>query len=305
MILLLVDGEIGPTKLDEQMLDWLRGERAPPHGDRDEARQGEAVAAREAQARARGEVHARARRRRVGERDQAHRRRPSPRSRPALALARLIARSEHPGRGGRHRRRRSCAGCSPSSCRTSRRSRSTRLTEGWDNVIYRLGDELTVRLPRRTMAAELVEHEQRWLPDLAPRLPAPDPGCPSGSAARHAAFPGRGASARGCRESSRNGCRPTIPSPPRRAWAGSSPPCTNRRPPTRRRIPFRGVPLADRDASDARKRRAARRRDRRARRVGALGRAASPPRRGAALRCGCTATCTRRTCSCTTAGCRP
>lgn len=46
-----------------------------------------------------------------------------------------------------------------------------RLAEGWDNVIYRLGDELTVRLPRRKMAAELVEHEQRWLPDLAPRLP--------------------------------------------------------------------------------------------------------------------------------------
>ncbi|MDQ1465634.1 MAG: hypothetical protein QOH10_49, partial [Actinomycetota bacterium] len=46
-----------------------------------------------------------------------------------------------------------------------------RLAEGWDNVIFRLGDELTVRLPRRRLAAELVEHEQRWLPELAPKLP--------------------------------------------------------------------------------------------------------------------------------------
>src|SRR5437762_13473462 len=46
-----------------------------------------------------------------------------------------------------------------------------RLAEGWDNVIYRLGDELTVRLPRRRLAAALVEHEQRWLPQLAPGLP--------------------------------------------------------------------------------------------------------------------------------------
>ena len=28
---------------------------------------------------------------------------------------------------------------------------------GWDNVIYRLGTELTVRLPRREMAAVLAE----------------------------------------------------------------------------------------------------------------------------------------------------
>ncbi len=43
--------------------------------------------------------------------------------------------------------------------------------EGWDNVMYRLGDDLAVRLPRRAIAAPLVEHEQRWLPLLAPRLP--------------------------------------------------------------------------------------------------------------------------------------
>jgi aminoglycoside phosphotransferase (APT) family kinase protein len=46
---------------------------------------------------------------------------------------------------------------------------------GWDNVIYRLGDDLAVRLPRRELAVPLVEHEQRWLPELAPRLPLPIP----------------------------------------------------------------------------------------------------------------------------------
>lgn len=51
----------------------------------------------------------------------------------------------------------------------------TVLANGWDNVILRLGDDLLVRLPRREMAAGLVEHEQRWLPRLADRLPVPVP----------------------------------------------------------------------------------------------------------------------------------
>ncbi|MFC7621328.1 aminoglycoside phosphotransferase family protein [Microlunatus sp. GCM10028923] len=46
---------------------------------------------------------------------------------------------------------------------------------GWDNVIVRLGDELLVRLPRRTVAAQLVINEQRWLPVIAPALPVPVP----------------------------------------------------------------------------------------------------------------------------------
>lgn len=42
---------------------------------------------------------------------------------------------------------------------------------GTDNAIYRLGDDLAVRLPRRPSAAGQVEVEARWLPKLAPRLP--------------------------------------------------------------------------------------------------------------------------------------
>lgn len=44
---------------------------------------------------------------------------------------------------------------------------------GWDNVVCRLGDDLAVRLPRRAAAAQLIEHEVRWLPGLAERLPVP------------------------------------------------------------------------------------------------------------------------------------
>ncbi len=49
------------------------------------------------------------------------------------------------------------------------------LANGWDNVIYRLGEHLTVRLPRRALAVPLIEHEQRWLGLLAPLLPLPIP----------------------------------------------------------------------------------------------------------------------------------
>lgn len=49
------------------------------------------------------------------------------------------------------------------------------LANGWDNAIFRLGDEFTVRVPRRQMAARLVEHEQQWLKELAPRLAIPIP----------------------------------------------------------------------------------------------------------------------------------
>jgi aminoglycoside phosphotransferase (APT) family kinase protein len=49
------------------------------------------------------------------------------------------------------------------------------VANGWDNAIFRLGDELTVRMPRRALSAVLVEHEQQWLPGLAERLPLPIP----------------------------------------------------------------------------------------------------------------------------------
>src|SRR5687767_1765778 len=42
---------------------------------------------------------------------------------------------------------------------------------GTDNALYRLGDDLAVRLPRIHWAVDVVAKEQRWLPVLAPHLP--------------------------------------------------------------------------------------------------------------------------------------
>ena len=45
---------------------------------------------------------------------------------------------------------------------------------GWDNQLWRLGDELAVRMPWATQSAdELLRKEHAWLPALAPRLPLP------------------------------------------------------------------------------------------------------------------------------------
>jgi aminoglycoside phosphotransferase (APT) family kinase protein len=49
------------------------------------------------------------------------------------------------------------------------------ICEGWDNRLFRFGDDLVVRVPRRASSATLIEQEQRWLPPLSPRLPLPIP----------------------------------------------------------------------------------------------------------------------------------
>jgi len=46
---------------------------------------------------------------------------------------------------------------------------------GWDNVTYRLGGQLAVRLPRIRGAAALITLEQTWLPWLAGHLPVTVP----------------------------------------------------------------------------------------------------------------------------------
>ena len=46
---------------------------------------------------------------------------------------------------------------------------------GWDNVTFRLGEDLLVRLPSAAEYALAVEKEQQWLPRLAPHLPLPVP----------------------------------------------------------------------------------------------------------------------------------
>lgn len=46
---------------------------------------------------------------------------------------------------------------------------------GWDNRTFRLGEEMSVRLPSAEGYVLQVEKEQRWLPELAPHLPLPIP----------------------------------------------------------------------------------------------------------------------------------
>ncbi len=49
------------------------------------------------------------------------------------------------------------------------------VASGWDSAVFRLGSTYAVRLPRRRLSAGVVEHEIRWLPLLADRLPLPIP----------------------------------------------------------------------------------------------------------------------------------
>lgn len=46
---------------------------------------------------------------------------------------------------------------------------------GWDNQLWRLGEEMAVRLPMTGRAPGLLAKEFRWLPELGPRLPLPVP----------------------------------------------------------------------------------------------------------------------------------
>ena len=46
---------------------------------------------------------------------------------------------------------------------------------GWDNVMFRLGERMAVRLPRAGQYAAQTEKEYVWLPKLAPYLPLPIP----------------------------------------------------------------------------------------------------------------------------------
>ncbi len=49
------------------------------------------------------------------------------------------------------------------------------LANGWDNAVFRVGTELTARLPRRALAVPLLLKERRWLPIVAQDVPLPVP----------------------------------------------------------------------------------------------------------------------------------
>jgi aminoglycoside phosphotransferase (APT) family kinase protein len=47
--------------------------------------------------------------------------------------------------------------------------------DGWDNSTFRLGEEMSVRIPSHKRYVPQVDKEHRWLPVLAPQLPVPIP----------------------------------------------------------------------------------------------------------------------------------
>lgn len=47
--------------------------------------------------------------------------------------------------------------------------------DGWDNTTFRLGDDMSIRLPTGKWYAEQIDKEHKWLPRLGPLLPLPIP----------------------------------------------------------------------------------------------------------------------------------
>lgn len=47
----------------------------------------------------------------------------------------------------------------------------TRADRGWDNAVFRLGDDLALRIPQRIGGAFLIENERAWLPTLLDGVP--------------------------------------------------------------------------------------------------------------------------------------
>lgn len=122
------------------------------------------------------------------------------------------------------------------------------LGEGWDNVMFRLGQHYLVRLPRRAASAALVAHEHRWLPEIARLVDLPVP-VPVRHGSPTAYFPWQWSVTRWVEG------RPAVRSPVsgRGHWAGRlaqflaglhRQPAPEDAPVS----PFRGVPLAVRDA---------------------------------------------------------
>jgi Phosphotransferase enzyme family len=111
---------------------------------------------------------------------------------------------------------------------------------GTDNAIYRLGDDMAVRLPRIYAATEQVEKEHLWLPRLAPLLPLAIP-VPLGKGTPAEGYPWHWSVYRTA------GPRPSGGSPihakRRPSWVNSSPPCSGSIPPAGRPLGYTTLPV--------------------------------------------------------------
>lgn len=96
---------------------------------------------------------------------------------------------------------------------------------GVDNATYRLGEDMSVRLPRLPRWVGQVEREQRWLPRLAPHLPLAVP-VPLAKRAPGEGYPFRGRSIGGSTARTRPWSAPPIHARQGSTWRASSPPCS-------------------------------------------------------------------------------
>lgn len=125
--------------------------------------------------------------------------------------------------------------------------RITKVSSGWDNAIFRLGPDLCVRLPRRELAAGLVRHELRWLPELAPGLPLPIP-APIRAGTPALGYPWTWSICPWLPGETALLTPPADPAAAARTLGGFLRQLHRPAPPDAPRNPFRGVPLVARDA---------------------------------------------------------
>jgi aminoglycoside phosphotransferase (APT) family kinase protein len=118
-----------------------------------------------------------------------------------------------------------------------------RAGSGWDNAVYRLGATLAVRLPRRVVAATLIEHEQTWLPRLADRLPILTP-VPVRIGLPDDAYPWRWSVVRWLDGTTADRCE--LPADQARRLGEFLAALHRAAPADAPRNPYRGVPLRDR-----------------------------------------------------------
>lgn len=123
-----------------------------------------------------------------------------------------------------------------------------RVTNGWDNATFRLGDDLAVRLPRRAEAGPLILHEQRYLPDIARRSPVAVP-VPVHAGRPTPDFPWPWSIVRWVRGAAAADVGPAGRRPPAEGLAGFLLALHVPAEPGVPVNPFRGVPLPDRDAA--------------------------------------------------------
>jgi aminoglycoside phosphotransferase (APT) family kinase protein len=120
-----------------------------------------------------------------------------------------------------------------------------RVADGWDNAIFRVGDDLLARLPRRELAVSLVENEHRWLPELAPRLPLPIP-APVRTGGPGQGYPWPWSICPWFDGASALETPPEDPVTTAEALGGFLRALHRPAPPDAPRNPYRGIPLADR-----------------------------------------------------------